>query len=49
MIFLNIHTIYRIYPLDFPAKLIAEPSDRSNITIVFGSVTPSGIFRAFGF
>jgi len=38
--------IYLIYPLDFPAKFIDEPSARSNTTIVFASDTPSGIFRA---
>jgi hypothetical protein len=38
-----------IYPFDFPAKFIDEPSLRSNTTIVFGSVTPSEILRALAF
>jgi len=38
--------IYFIYPFDFPARFIDEPSARSNITIEFASVTPSGIFCA---
>lgn len=33
------------YPFDLPDKLTAEPSARSNTTIVFESVTPSGILR----
>ncbi len=41
--------IYFIYPLDFPAKFIDEPSARSNTTIVFASDTPSGIVRALEF
>ncbi len=36
-----------IYPFDLPDKFIDEPSPRSNTTIVFASVTPSGIFFAF--
>jgi hypothetical protein len=42
----NLLFIYLIYPLDFPDKFIDEPSARSKATIVFASVTPSGIFRA---
>jgi hypothetical protein len=38
--------ISSIYPFDFPAKFIDEPSARSKTTIVFASDTPSGIFRA---
>ena len=41
--------MYFIYPFDFPAKFIDEPSARSKITIVLASVTPNEIFRALEF
>ena len=38
---------FSIYPFDLPLKFTDEPSARSKTTIVFGSVTPNEILRAF--